>query len=109
MVVPAHVVSWTRGVMKLIRCDQGLTEDFLREWLRSNRSLDDLNEAVVADFLLRNCRMIDKDTWERHRRMCIVKMYFGSNIKYANKIKACALACAVGVGFAKRAVQDEKS
>ncbi len=107
-VVPAHVAAWTRSVMKLIRCDQGLTAPFLREWLQSGRGLDDLNEGVVSNFLLAR-NMIDKGTWDRHRRMCILKMYFGSDSRYANNLGACAKACEVSVGFARRAVRDDEA
>ncbi len=106
-VVPAHVVAWTRSVMKLIRCDQGLTESLLREWLHSGRALDSLNEGVVSNFLLSK-NMIDKDAWEMHRRMCILKMYLGTNPKYAHDLDACAKACEVDVGFARRAVRDPR-
>lgn len=68
--------------------------------------MDDLNEGIASDFLLSK-KMIDKDTWERHRRMAILKMYFGTNPKYANDIDACAKACKVSIGFAKRSVQDD--
>lgn len=105
-VVSARYVAWTRSAMKLIRCDQNLTEALLREWLHSHRSLDDLNEGAVADFMLSK-KMIDQTTWERHRRMSILKMYFGSNRKYANDIKSCAKACKVSIGFATRALQDD--
>lgn len=107
-VVPAHYVAWTRSVMKLIRCDQGMTEAFLREWLHSGRGLGDLNEGAVSNFLLVR-KMIDKDTWARHRRMCILKMYFGSDSRYANNLGTCAKACEVSVGFARRAVRDDEA
>ncbi len=107
-VVPVHVVAWTRSAMKLIRCNQSLAEPFLRSWLRSGHVLGDLNEGIVSDFLLSK-NMIDRDTWESHRRMSIVKMYFGTNPRYANDIAACAKACKVSVGFATRAVQDNKA
>ena len=41
--------------------------------------------------------------------MAILKMYFGTNPKYANDVDACAKACKVSVGFAKRSVQDDKA
>lgn len=107
-VVPARVVAWTRSVMKLIRCDQSVTEPFLREWLHSGRGLGDLNEGVASDFLLSK-KMIDRDTWERHRRMCILKMYFGSDPRYANNLEACAKACKVRDWFAKMVVQDDEA
>lgn len=107
-VVPAHVVAWTRSALKLIRCDQSMAEPFLREWLHSGRVLGDLNEGVASDFLLSK-KMIDMDTWERHRRMCILKMYFGSDSRYASNLKACAKACKVRAWFAKRAVQDDSA
>lgn len=107
-VVPARVVAWTRSVMKLIRCDQSMTEAFLREWLHSGRTIDGLNEGVASNFLLAK-KMIDKDTWERHRRMCILKMYFGTNPRYANNLDACAKACEVNIGFARRTVQDDSA
>lgn len=108
VLVPTRVVAWTRSVMKLIRCDRAMTESFLQDWLYSGRGLDDLNEGVVSNFLLSK-KTIDKDTWERHRRMAILKMYFGSNSKYANNLDACAQACEVSVGFARRAVQDDEA
>jgi len=104
-VVPAHVVAWIRSVMKLIRCDQSVSETFLREWLRSGRTINGLNEGVVSNFLLSK-NMIDRDTWERHRKMCILKMYFGTNPKYAGDLPACAKACEVSIGFADKAVRD---
>ena len=107
MVVPATYVVWTRKALKLIRCDQP-AEAFLREWLHSGRSLDDLNEGIASDFLLSK-KMIDKDTWERHRRMAILKMYFGSDHRYTNNVAACAKACKVGVGFARRTVLDDEA
>lgn len=107
-VVSAHIVAWTHSVMKLIRCDPSMTESFLREWLHSGRGLDDLNEGVVSNFLLAR-KMIDKDIWERHRRMCILKMYFGSDPRYANNLNTCAVACDVSIGFARRAVRDDEA
>ena len=88
--------------------DRRRREAVCRGGLQSGRAMDDMKEGIVSDFLLSR-KMIDKDTWERHRRMAILKMYCGTNPKYANDVDACAKACKVSVGFAKRSVQDDKA
>lgn len=103
--VPPHVTRWLQEAFKLIRCGHVLSEVFFQAWLADGRSLEELNEGVVADFLL-SSRRIDRATWEAHRSMCIIKMCLGSDPRYAKNIEACAKACQVDLGFAKEAVRN---
>jgi len=104
--VPPHVVRWLTRVFKLIRCSHITPEMFFQAWFADGHSVPELNEGVVANFLLSRA-MITRETWEEHRRMCIVKMFLGSDPRYARDVKACAKACQVGLDFARQAVRDE--
>jgi hypothetical protein len=105
--VPRHVVKWLGRVFRLIRCGPAVTaEGVLRAWLTDGKPLEALNEGEVANFLLSR-GMIDRGTWEEHRRMCLIKMYLGSDPRYARNMQACAAACRVGLDFAKEALRGE--
>jgi len=106
VVIQPHVVRWLRRVFKLIRCEHVAEEQFFRAWLTDGHHIQELNEGVVANFLLAK-EMIDRRTWEEHRRMCLVKMYLGSDPRYARNIEACAKACRVDLDFAKAALREE--
>lgn len=102
--VPARVTGWLRWVFQLIRCEGVGEEDFLSAWLSAGRPLGGLNEGEVANFLLDRA-MIDRATWEEHRRMCIVKMYTGPDPRWTGDVEACAEGCRVDLDFARRAVE----
>lgn len=103
--VPAHVVKWLKHAFKLIRCEWILSEEFFQAWFTDGYDLRHLSEASVADFLLAR-RLIDQKIWTEHRSTCIVKMYLGSDKRYAGNLEACAKACRVGLDFAMKAAED---
>ena len=104
--VPPHVVQWLRQVFKLIRCGHVTPDTFFHAWFTDGHAMEELNEGVVANFLL-SSGMIDRATWSEHRRVCVVKMFFGSDPRYARNVGACAKACQVELGFAQEAVRHE--